>query len=341
MKDEFQKLLSRYVAGRCTEEEIRAIDEWFEQIADRDLQLNPDERNEVERRMLKEVLSAKDRRKKRRFLASVSWRIAASLTLLVVVAYLWTRKDDEQVAFLEEHRHRQETGETVNEITNTDGSVQTITLPDSSFVELSPGSTIRYARRWADATREVWLTGDAFFNVRKDPTRPFLVYSGSVVTRVLGTSFSVSAPAGAKSVEVMVRTGKVSVFDNAQRVARSEKTRPADSVVLKPNEKAKYYIEHKHWVTGLIDKPKPVTVDNIDRNFIFNDTPLKEIIDHIAVYYEIEVIVENEAAVDCSFTGDVSRMELHDMLTIICGSIGTRYEVKGSKILITGDGCQP
>ena len=94
-------------------------------------------------------------------------------------------------------------------------------------------------------------------------------------------------------------------------------------------------------MTGLIDKPQPVIVDNIDRDFIFNDTPLKEIIDHIAEYYEIEVVVENDAAVDCTFTGDVSKMELHDMLTIICGSIGTRYEVQGSKILVTGDGCQP
>ncbi len=339
MKDKFEELLSRYVMGRCTEAEIRVVDQWFEDIVDQDLELPTHEQDEVEAEVLKKILAVKKKQKNKDFVISLGLKAAASLALLVVVGYLWFRTDYQQVAILEKDQLPEL--ELENEITNSGELIQKIILPDSSRVELSPGSVIRYDKRWTGPTREVYLTGEAFFDVRKNPEHPFLVYSGSVVTRVLGTSFSVSAPAGSKSVEVMVRTGKVSVHDNAQRSNKSQIDETTDGVILTPNEKVKYYIEHKHWVTGLIDKPQPVIIEDRDRDFIFSDTPLKDIINHIAEYYQIEVIVENDAAVNCSFTGDVSKMELHDMLTIICESIGTRYEVKGSKILVTGNGCEP
>jgi transmembrane sensor len=55
--------------------------------------------------------------------------------------------------------------------------------------------------------------------------------------------------------------------------------------------------------------------------------------------YGIEVVTENEKIYECTFTGDVSRMSLYDLLDVISTAVGSNYEVKGTRILIIGKGC--
>jgi len=114
----------------------------------------------------------------------------------------------------------------------------------------------------------------------------------------------------------------------------------ASGVVLTPNEKVEYFVSDKHWVTSLVGKPKPLPTANKSLEFVFSDTPMTDIIDIMERTYSIDIIIENEASYSCTFTGDVSMMELYDILNVICKSTGTNYEVKGTKILITGKGCQ-
>ncbi len=99
----------------------------------------------------------------------------------------------------------------MQEVENTSGSVQKVALADGSVVSLEPGSTLRYPEHFG-TQREVYLTGEAFFNVFRDEKHPFLVYAEDVVTRVLGTSFRVKAYGQGKEVRVAVTSGKVSVF---------------------------------------------------------------------------------------------------------------------------------
>lgn len=87
-----------------------------------------------------------------------------------------------------------------------------INLPDGTSVILKQGSSLRYAAKFNGHTREVHLSGEAYFEVKKDPSRPFLVYSNELVTKVLGTSFSVKAWKDDKKFKVTVTTGKVAVF---------------------------------------------------------------------------------------------------------------------------------
>src|SRR5690606_21301685 len=111
-------------------------------------------------------------------------------------------------------------------------------------------------------------------------------------------------------------------------------------VVLTPNERVNYFVNNKHWVTSLVEIPRPLPASNKVVDFVFNNTPLSHIRTLIEQTYSIDIILENEASDFCTFTGDVSMMELYDLLDVICKSTGTKYEVKGTKILITGRACQ-
>ena len=96
------------------------------------------------------------------------------------------------------------------------GQKQQVHLPDGSLVTLAPQSQLRYPAKFSGTNREVYLEGEAFFEVSKNPHRPFRVHSGTWVTQVLGTRFNVSAVRGAAQTAVSLVEGKVEVFDKQE-----------------------------------------------------------------------------------------------------------------------------
>lgn len=96
------------------------------------------------------------------------------------------------------------------EMNNPKGRRTMITLTDSTVVYLGAASGIKFPKQFSGRSREIFLYGEAFFEVRKDPAKPFIVHTGTVQTRVLGTSFKIEA-FNNRPLEVAVATGKVSV----------------------------------------------------------------------------------------------------------------------------------
>jgi transmembrane sensor len=336
-KDEFQDLLKRYTDGKCSLEEIEKVNQWFTKIADDNLELNEFEKSHVSERILAKIRqklpSASPGRPVKRNFVPTMLKVAASILLVAVAGYYLL--PEALSVKPSEAAQSTSTSESV-QVRNTADKVLAVALPDSSVVSLEPGAEISYASDWSSPKREVRLIGEAFFDVVKDSKRPFYVYGGDVVTKVLGTSFTVKAAKDAESIEVSVRTGKVSVYEGTQQ-AHSVKS----GVILTPNEKVEFFVSDKHWVTSLVQEPKPLPTSNKEVDFVFSDAPLNRIMTSIEQTYSIDIIVENEPAYSaCTFTGDVSMMELYDLLDVICKSTGTNYEVKGTKILISGTGCQ-
>ncbi|HLT71349.1 MAG TPA: FecR family protein, partial [Cyclobacteriaceae bacterium] len=321
---------------------IHQIDNWFAKILDEHFELNEREKTQINDRMLaairRQLPSAKERRgnKPSSFLM---FKIAAGLLLTCLVGYLLSSRNF-TIGSNNEIVQQETSAEVMEHARNTTAEILTIQLPDASIVELKPDAEISYAKTWKSQKREVHLTGEAFFDVKKDSQKPFFVYGGGIVTRVLGTSFTVKAAANAESIEVSVQTGKVSVYESAGAESSTSIHHDASGVVLTPNEKVKYFVSNKHWVTSLVEIPRPLPASNKVVDFVFNNTPLSDIRTLIEKTYSIDIILENEASDFCTFTGDVSMMELYDLLNVICKSTGTNYEVKGTKILITGRACQ-
>ena len=185
------------------------------------------------------------------------------------------------------------------------------------------------------------LLGEASFDVHRDPEHPFLVYCGDIITRVLGTTFQIRANDPAQPTQVTVQSGKVTVY--RQTAEGNASFNPNSGVILTPNQKATYFPDNKQFVTGITENPQPIVVDPDQKKsseLIFNDTPIGEVIHQLEVIYGTEIELEQESLSHCPFTGNLVSQALYTKLELLCGTINGTYEVRGTRILITGKGCQ-
>ena len=206
-------------------------------------------------------------------------------------------------------------------------------MEDGTIICLHPGSKTSFPKHFNKDKREVYLEGEAFFKVSKNPTRPFFVYNNQVVTRVLGTSFIVKT--FGEQTEVIVKTGRVAVYKNNQHANRS------DQVIITPNEKVVYDNKRKDFVISLVKDPLIIVTEGAVENnqsvqFAFDDMPLNSVLSVLEKAYGIQIMMENEKLNSRLMTGDISGHTFFNKLELICQSIGASYEVKGTVVWIKG-----
>ncbi len=266
------------------------------------------------------------------------WAGAAAAVLVIVFSIFFLQRKENIDSFT-----NLSSAKNMSEKTNTSGTPLKIKMEDGSFITLQPGSVIHYPSHFLPGKREIFLEGEAFFEVSKNASRPFFVYNKNLVTRVLGTSFNIKMNKENKQVEVSVRSGRVEVyeFESSEKTNDAKKNR---GVILLPNQKVIYDQETRLFVPTLVDNPLPVITDSVNKktpaeSFVFEETPIKKVIESFEKTFEIDIVVENENMYNCLFTGDVSRQDLYTRLNIICQAIQASYEIKETKILIKGTGC--
>lgn len=230
-------------------------------------------------------------------------------------------------------------GEGLIEQINNTNSVKLITLSDGSSVLLQPKSKLSYSKEFDLYDREVFLSGEAFFEVSKDLVKPFSVYSNEVITNVHGTSFRVIAYDEQDEVKVLVKSGKV-------KVRKSEIKRDEDlnEITLLPNQAASYNKNDDTFKNiSEIDIEAIEELESIDnQSFDFINVPVKEVFSTLQDIYNLRLIYPEEALKGCYITTSLSDVPLPEKLKIICFSIGndTAYELVGDKIIITSNGCE-
>jgi transmembrane sensor len=153
------------------------------------------------------------------------------LALTVMVVFLMKQTPSRDLVFADNSGILQNDRKT---IINKDGLVREVFLPDGSLICLFPGSRVAFSACFKSKKREVYLDGEAFFEVSHDAHRPFLVYTNALTTRVLGTSFFIKAYKKQKEIVVSVQTGQVSVYENIDHDSGSK---PRQEVILSPNQK--------------------------------------------------------------------------------------------------------
>ena len=346
-KEEIQQLLLRYKHGQCTQEEISKIHQWYEDLhKESSLSLKLDEKEGMENRILSK-LHERIEAEKEEFVDTRPWRISwmwysgVAALLIFVLSYsglLVKEKSKVQDVFI-----TSKSGELITH-ENQSNKNQTILLEDLSVVTLLPGSKIIYPKHFSEEKRNVQLEGNAFFEIAKNPKRPFLVYTGKLVTRVLGTSFWIRNNPKSKVLDVEVVTGKVSVFENLEAFNTQnldeDLLKNNNGVVLTPNQRVTYYAESRHLMTGLVNEPVKIESGvSVKPKLEFNNMQLPKIFQHLEEEYGIEIVLGNDRLEKCTFTGDVSDIPLYDKLDLICKSNQASYEIKGTRILINGEGC--
>jgi mannose-6-phosphate isomerase-like protein (cupin superfamily) len=272
-----------------------------------------------------------------------SWATAASV--LFVVGYWLLPLENPQNQEASYKTNREQTTLALIEKINATAEPLSIALTDGSTVRLQPGSRISYARNFTESTnREVYLSGEAFFEVSKNPNKPFFVYANELVTKVLGTSFNVRAYPNDKDVTVEVRTGRVAVAV-AKKVGDREEisTREREGILLLPNQQAVLARKEIRLVKTLVREPLLLseTAPNLPKyNFIFEDTPVPEVFNTMARAYGLDIVFNEEQFVNCYFTADLNDVPPYEKIDIVCRSIEARYRILDAQIIIDGKGCK-
>lgn len=215
-------------------------------------------------------------------------------------------------------------------VRNVTGQALVVLLPDNSSVLLSTNSQLRFRKRTNHAVREVFLQGDGFFEVTKDPRKPFIVYTTSLTTKVLGTSFQVHSFDKEKTAYVKVKTGKVTV---------TPVNEPDKPVVLKVNEELKLGTTAGQGVksANFLSDENPSAI--IARQFAFNYTAVSEIFDQLEESYHMPIQYDRLLLSHCTFTGKLDDTPFLEKIQLICLAIESTYEVVDNKVIIHSRGC--
>ncbi len=145
-----------------------------------------------------------------------------------------------------------------------------VNLPDKSTVLLAPGARIKFsANLLSGHNREIYLEGDAFFEVTKKPLQPFLVFTDKVVTKVLGTSFRISTD-GEDRLTVVVKTGMVSLFSG--KTDRQKNNYQVPDLVLSANQQAVYGPENQPPVLQQLKPEELKKLEVPETDFDFKNT---------------------------------------------------------------------
>jgi transmembrane sensor len=319
-------LLVKYLVGESTEQESAFVEQWiaadeenrkyFEQykwVWEESRHLEPpgapSETEAWERFKLVRIRKENDRARvitlRTRF---PMWQqIAAVLLILISGSLLY---------YFLTNRTTSESGNLVTLFSK--GQVISDTLSDGSIVTLNKKSSLSYPAAFSGRNRSVEMEGEAFFNIAHDKNKPFVIHTGGLDIKVVGTSFNVKISGGETSV--IVETGIVEVSRNKEVIR------------LNPNEMAIASGKNEKMV---IEK----STDNLynyyrTNEFVCNSTPLWKLVDVLNEAYDAHIRIESENLKDLPLTTTFNEESLENILKIITETFGIRMENRNGEIIL-------
>ncbi|GAB4043360.1 FecR family protein [Spirosoma litoris] len=224
---------------------------------------------------------------------------------------------------------------------NTTTKPLTVYLMDGSQVVLQPQSRMTYPKIFDPAKREIHLEGEGYFEVTKKPKQPFIVYADKVVTQVVGTSFTIKATPQSAKISIAVRTGKVAVFTlNALRESLKNGSTIANRLLLTPNQQAIFDTRSQQLTKRLVDEPVLIKQPQTNQYFVFENDPVSDVFSKLEQAYGVSIQYDTTAFKQCRLTAPLGNEPLFRKLDLVCQTIGATYEVWGTQIIISGQGCQ-
>lgn len=304
-----KKRYQKYITGNCDDAEKEKIEAELQGLSigeddAEDLSLyDGDVDADLSNRLMSNIeyeTIDKQRRQRRRAL-----KIAGAITTIIVVIgciHLFKKEtvDQKTNTFLE------------NKVTifNHADTISILSLSDKSMVRLSPNSSISFKEGLEGKRRNIHLRGTAIFKVSKDPSRPFNVYSGELVTTAIGTEFKVSQYS--RHILIKLLEGKIVVKKN---IAAS------DAYYLLAGNAINYDIANGSFTSILnTAKPKRTTTDNmnalavkqqqkVNTHISLNNVPMADALDKIAQQYDVEIEYSPADVQDINIIANLNRKQ--------------------------------
>ncbi|MEH0152529.1 FecR domain-containing protein [Limibacter armeniacum] len=199
--------------------------------------------------------------------------------------------------------------------------IEEVKLADGSIVTLKAGSTLKYPAVYTNNKRNVELVGEAYFDIAKDPKRPFTVFAGNVETVVHGTQFNVAAYATDEDVKVSLVEGSVSVKSDQVDV----KLVPGKQFIYNRSTKAEQIVD--------FDPEKELLW--MQKIIVFDKSSLNDVVTELERWYGVKVtLIGSQNKNDAQFTGKFDTSSLNNILDNICFSLNAKYEVNGKEVKI-------
>jgi transmembrane sensor len=320
-----KKRLHDFLSGKESEEGKKIFDTWYHSVPEKDnAALHASEetlKDELKKIKQKNSIPPKQ---EQRYLFPY-WKVAAAALLIISAGILFysQRKvynslEQAEISFVKHAVPK--------------GKVLHLSLSDGSQVWLNAETKFQYPEKFSSGDREVYLEGEAFFEVKKDPSRPFKIHSGKLTTTVLGTSFNIKSYGTDDVNEVAVITGKVSV-------SRTDADNRSSEVMLQPGQKA---VLTKS--TGNLSKELFTDMSHYTswRNgkLIFENTPIDDVVSSLERYYNIEIILESDALQSCRVTATFDPMPLEKAMYLLSYTLSAEYSSAGNIYSIKGAGCK-
>lgn len=329
--DNYLIFLEKFAAGQHSEQEHRAFQEWLLGAPPEQVQAALDRYAELQRYHLSlppppAAIAALEAQldnlavPSTLFKAAPRWRrqLAVAAVWLLLVAggayVLRTGRLQPTIAYKQQR----------TDLTHT----SRLTLADGSVVHLNGNSSLSYPATFSGETREVYLQGEAYFQVAKDRARPFIVHSGRLQTRVVGTSFNVYAYPLAPRLEVTVLAGQVLVSDSVN----------GKTVALHPAQKGVFVF------TAAILRREPAPNPQLSLawqqgKLRFEQASLEEITDKLALRYGVRITLRSAQLRQCRLTVEFGRESLTTALEVLTALTGSTYTQHQQHITLTGSGC--
>ena len=210
---------------------------------------------------------------------------------------------------------------TYEHIVAAPGQIREITLPDGTEVTLNVASSLKYNARYGKESREVWLDGEAFFDVESNEECPFSIHSGMLDVNVTGTAFNVCAYNDNPMTTVTVKSGKVGVVygdDDIRMNLRADEEIVINTDDSSVSRNAVNAMDALKWMRG---------------SLIFRQNTLPEVIRILRRHYSCDIeLRDSTSSVRISGTHDNKSIE--SVLESICFSAGLHYRVKDGGYVI-------
>lgn len=317
------EIILRQISGKASAEDIMLLDNWlkqdaenykaydviynFHQIASTEESLFIPDKKQAWRNIEDRITIPQ----KRKIYTFLKYAAAAAIFFNVGISanYLWNRKKVTEIA---------------NQFSTyivPAGQKSKIILPDGSKVWLNSGTTLRYSSNYNLDSREVTLDGEAFFEVAKDKSRKFSVYSNNTSVEVYGTAFNIKNYAGDKKLELTVKEGKVGLLENGNKISD-----------LSKGDQLKLLKGSNTYELGKADIDIITAWKN--NQLVFKSTDVNELVKYMERWYGVNITIENGKSVQKKYTFKVKTESLTELLHLINIMTPIHYTISGKDVRI-------
>jgi transmembrane sensor len=336
-RSNFRASLKKYLKGKASTQEKELIDAWYSNLGKEEgPALSSVEEMQLSKRYWSNISMYIRSRGKTGRGASVTWYSVALAVTAVLVLALYVNRGFGTADHHNANVHRKPVSFAGEKIVNEGEQAHPVTLPDGSKVTLEPRSQIEIATAFEGKERKVYLSGKAFFEVVRDESRPFKVCTKKVITKVLGTSFTVEAYDEDDEVTVSVKTGKVSVYAQGDNKPNSA----VPEIILTPNQEFIYHKEERKVSRSIVKEPQLILSPEEVQRMRFEETAPNVVFEAIEKAYGVDLLFDESRFSSCRITTSISGGNILSRLRIICEVINADYRLEQDKIIIEGDGCK-